>query len=254
MENPVSVKEKKKIIATKAKEGKKADVELPKLDPEEMIAAYLHFGHRKTRAHPHMQPFIYIVRNNVSIIDLEKTKEYFEKALAFLAKITGGGGKILFVATRVPGKDLVADFARGVGMYYVSGRWLGGTLTNFKTISSRLSHLKDLEEKKKSGEWEKYTKKERHDMDEELLKLNKKFEGIKEMEKLPDAVFIFNLHKDTLPAKEARSRGIPVVAVSDTDADPEIADYPIPANDDASQSVNYVFDKVREVIKKTQKK
>ncbi len=235
--------------AESKKKEKKAKIALPKLDPEEMISAYLHFGHRKSRTHPHMKPYVYTIRNNVSIIDLEDTKKYLEETLTFLGDLASRGGRLLFVATRLPGKDVVGELAKDLGMYYVSERWLGGTLTNFHTISSRLTYLKDLEAKKKSGEWQKYTKKERHDMDEELLKLNKKFDGIKAMEKLPDAVFIFNLHKDTLPAKEARSRGIPVVAVADTDADPKLADYFIPANDDAIQSVNYILDKVRDVIK-----
>ncbi len=254
MKNTVLPKEADTTPKTKVKAARKTSEILPKLDPEEMISAFLHFGHRKTRTHSQMKPFVYTVRNNISIVDLEKTKEYFEKALMFLEGIIKKKGKILFVATRVPGKDMVGDFAKDLGMYWVRERWLGGTLTNFKTISSRLAHLKNLEKTKKSGEWEKYTKKERHDMDVELSKLNKKFAGIKEMEKLPDVVFILNLYHDGLAAKEARSRNISVVAICDTDANPRFADYPIPANDDAIQSVNYILDKVKIVIKNAQKK
>lgn len=217
--------------------------------PEEMFNAYLHFGHRRTITHPRMKPFIYMVRNNISILDLERTKQCFEEALAFITHVVGGGGKILFVATRVPGKDLLRPFARGLGMFYVTERWLGGTFTNFKTVAVRLSHLKDLEEKKKGGEWGKYTKKEQHEFQEELIKLKKKFEGIEGMEKLPDAIFILNLSTDTLPAKEARAMGIPVIAICDANTDPALADYPIPANDDAVESLNYILEKVAKIMK-----
>lgn len=246
-------KDSGKMEEMKLSESKKAKIVFPKITSEEMMSHYLHFGHRKSRMHPKMQSFIYTVRNNVSIINIEKTKEYFERALAFVGKVVSSGGKILFIATRVPGKNLIEEYAKDLEMFYVHDRWLGGTLTNFKTISSRLAYLKELEAKKKSGELAKYTKKEQHDFEQELFRLNKKFDGIKKMEKLPDAVFILNLCKDSLAAREARSRRISVVAITDTDADPQLADYPIPANDDAVQSVTYILDKVREVVRKATK-
>ena len=250
-----------KRTTSKSKEAQKKEAtgttkmdDLVRIIPEEMLGAYLHFGHRRTITHPRMKPFIHTVRNSISIIDLEKTKQYFEEALAFIARVVADGGKILFVATRVPAKDLVRSIAKDLEMFYVAERWLGGTLTNFKTVAVRLSYLKDLEKKKKGGEWGKYTKKEQHDFEEELTRLRRKFEGIHEMEKLPDAIFILNLSKDILPAKESRALGIPVIAVCDTNVDPALADYPIPANDDAVDAVKYILGKIGEVITQVKKK
>lgn len=243
----------KKVTEERGQEAARVEYR-PAIVPEEMLNAYLHFGHRRTITHPRMKPFIYTVRNSISIIDLEKTKQYLEEALMFVARIVAEGGRVLFVATHAPATDLIRPIARDLGMFYVAERWLGGTFTNFKTVAVRLSYLKDLEEKKKGGDWEKYTKKEQHDFEEELTKLRRKFEGIQTMEKLPDAIFILTLSRDILPAKEARSVGIPVIAVCDTNADPALADYPIPANDDAVEAVGYVLEKVSDAIKHANKK
>lgn len=215
---------------------------------EEMVEAGLHFGHKTSKLHPKMRPYIFGVRNTVSIIDLEKTKEKLKEALEFIQKLILENKILLFVGTKVSIKELVKNVAQEVNLPYVNERWLGGTFTNFQTIKKRLEYFKELEKKKAEGELEKYTKKERAKFEEELKKLEKKFGGIKNLEKLPDAIFVIDMVKDYLAVKEAREKGIKIVAVCDTNADPTLVDYPIPANDDAISSVKYILEKVKEVI------
>jgi len=230
---------------------KKADF---KLDTEEMAKSGLHFGHRTSRVHPKMQPYLYGVRNTVHIIDLEKTKEKLGEALKFIQELIAENKILLLVGTKIQVKDLVKDIAKDCGLPYVNERWLGGTFTNFEIIKKRIEYFKDLEKKKAGGELEKYTKKERAKIDQELRDLEIKFGGIKDLEKLPDAIFVLDMKKDNLAVKEARMRGIKVIGISDTNVDPSLADYPIPANDDAISSVKYILEKVREVIKSCRKK
>lgn len=218
------------------------------LDLEEMLRAGLHFGHRQSRGHPKMAPYLQGIRNTVHIIDLEKTAQKLREALKFIQELISQEKILLFVGTKIPIKNLVKEVAEKVGFPYVNERWLGGTFTNFEVIKKRVEYLKDLERKKESGELEKYTKKERIKINEELRKLKIKFEGIKEMERLPDAIFVIDMKKDYLAVKEARMKGIKVIGISDTNVDPTLADYPIPANDDAISSVKYILDKVQEVI------
>jgi small subunit ribosomal protein S2 len=219
-----------------------------KLDTEEMAQAGLHFGHRTSRVHPKMIPYLYGVRNTVHIIDLEKTKEKFEKALKFIQELISENKILLIVGTKIQVKDLVKAFAQECGLPYVNERWLGGTFTNFETIKKRIEYFKDLERKKKEGELEKYTKKERAKFDQELRDLEIKFGGIKEIERLPDAIFVLDMKKDDLAVKEARMKGIKVIGISDTNCDPTLADFPIPANDDAVSSIKYILEKVKEAI------
>ena len=225
-----------------------------KLDTEEMAQAGVHFGHRTSRVHPKMQPYLYGVRNTVHIIDLEKTKEKFEEALKFIQELISENKILLLVGTKIQVKDLVKEIAKDCSLPYVNERWLGGTFTNFEIIKKRIEYFKDLEKKKAGGELEKYTKKERAKIDQELRDLEIKFGGIKDLEKLPDAIFVLDMKKDNLAVKEARMRGIKVIGISDTNVDPSLADYPIPANDDAISSVKYILDKVKEAIKSCQKR
>ncbi len=218
------------------------------LNVEAMQTAGLHFGHRVSRLHPKMKPYVSGIKNNVHIIDLEKTEKDFAKALEFIAKMASEGKTILFVGTKIQMKSFVKSHAEASGMPYVIERWLGGTFTNFETILKRVKYFKELESKKATGELEKYTKKERSLFDKELEILRKKFEGIKNLTKLPDAVLILDVKKDITCAKEARKKGIKIVGVVDTNIDPTLADYPIPANDDAISSVSYILDKVSETI------
>ena len=235
----------------KQKTAKKTDF---KIDTEEMAKAGVHFGHRTSRIHPKMKPYLYGVRNTVHIIDLEKTKEKFEEALKFIQELISENKILLIVGTKIQVKNLVKDMAKDCNLPYVAERWLGGTFTNFEIIKKRIEYFKDLEKKKAGGELEKYTKKERAKIDQELRDLEIKFGGIKDLEKLPDAIFVLDMKKDNLAVKEARMRGIKVIGISDTNVDPSLADYPIPANDDAISSVKYILEKVREVIKSCRKK
>ncbi len=225
-----------------------SDIKQSILNQEEMQTAGLHFGHRVSRLHPKMKPYISGVKNNVHIIDLEKTGKEFEKALAFITKLALEGKTILFVGTKIQMKQWVKSNAELSLMPYVIERWLGGTFTNFETILKRVQYYKELENKKATGELEKYTKKERSLFDKELEILRKKFEGIKYMTKLPDAVLILDVKKDLTCAHEAKRKGIKMVGVVDTNVDPSLVDYPIPANDDAISSVKYILEKVSETI------
>jgi small subunit ribosomal protein S2 len=220
-----------------------------KLDTEEMAAAGLHFGHRTSRVHPKMAPFLYGVRNSVHIIDLEKTKEKFEEALKFIQELISEKKILLLVGTKIQAKDLVKNVATECGLPYVNERWLGGTFTNFETIKDRIEYFKDLEKKKAEGELEKYTKKEKAKIDQELKDFEFKFGGIKNLERLPDAIFVLDMKKDDLAVKEAGMKGVKVIGISDTNCDPTLADFPIPANDDAIPSLKYILEKVKEAIK-----
>lgn len=220
-----------------------------KLDIEEMAQAGLHFGHRTSRVHPKMMPYLAGVRNTVHIIDLEKTKEKFKEALKFIQEIILENKILLLVGTKIQVKDLVKEIAIDCGLPYVTERWLGGTFTNFDVIKKRIEYFKDLKRKKAEGELEKYTKKERAKIGEALKNLEIKFAGVENLTQLPDAIFVLDMKKDDLAVKEARMKGIKVVGVSDTNCDPTLADYPIPANDDAISSVKYILDKVKETIK-----
>ncbi len=237
------------MVETKEK-TKKVDF---KLDPEKMAQAGLHFGHRTSRIHPKMQPYLFGSRNNVHIIDLEKTKEKMIQALEFVGSLLAEGKTLLLVGTKVQIKDLVERTGRETGLPYVSERWLGGTFTNFPSMLKRIEYYKELERKKKEGEWEKYTKKEKAKMDQELKRLDIRFRGIKNLKGLPEAIFVCDMKKDELAIREAKQKGIKVIAIADTNVDPTQVDYPIPANDDAISSVEYILDKLKEVVLKNKK-
>ncbi len=224
------------------------------LKTEEMAQAGLHFGHKSSKIHPKMKPYLYGVRNGVHIIDLEKTAEKLKEALNFIKEAVAQGKIILTVGTKIQAKALVKQTAEECGLPYITERWLGGTLTNFETIKKRIDYFKDLERKKKEGELENYTKKERIKFDEELKNLEIKFGGIKTLDKIPDIVFVLDMQKDDLAIKEAKAKDVKVVALADTNVDPTLADYPIPANDDAMLSVKYILEKVKETIKSAQSK
>lgn len=224
-----------------------ADVKV-NLNVEEMAKAGLNFGHAVSKLHPKMKAYVTGIKNNVHMIDLEKSAKEFENALAYLAKIVSEKKIILFVGTKVQMQGMVKTAAEACGMPYVTERWLGGTFTNFDTISKRVQHFKDLESKKDHGDFEKYTKKERMGFDKEIASLKVKFEGIKNMDKLPEAVIIFDLRGDETCAREAKRKGIKIVGLVDTNIDPVVADYPIPANDDAISSIKYILEKIQETI------
>ena len=221
------------------------------INPEEMTQAGLHSGHRASRGHPKMKPYLLGVRNTVHLIDLQKTAEKFIEALKFIQKLISENKVLLLVGTKIQVKELVKNIAQDCGLPYVTERWLGGTFTNFETITKRIKYFKELERKLAEGELEKYTKKERANFEKELKVLRLKFEGIKNLNQIPDAIFVMDMKKNELAVKEARAKGVKVIGVADTNTDPTLADYPIPANDDALSSVKYILEKVKEVILKT---
>lgn len=214
---------------------------------KEMTRAGLNFGHKTSKTHPKMKPYIVGVRNTVHMFDLEKTKEKLQKALEYIQSLQVEGKILLLVGTKVQVKNLVKETAKACNLPYVSERWIGGTFTNFGTIAKRIEYFRDLEQKKETGELEKYTKKEQLDIAEELKNLELRFGGIKNLSKLPDVVFICDLDKNQLVLKEAKDKGIPVVAIVDTNIDPTSVDYIIPANDDAQSSVRYILGKIQEL-------
>jgi len=218
------------------------------ISTEEMAQAGVQFGHKVSRLHPKMKQYISGIKNNVHSFDLEKTAVELQKALDFISKLIASGKSIIFVGTKPQLRGLVRLAAEECGIPYVSERWLGGTFTNFETIKKRVEYFKDLEKKKISGELEKYTKKERLNFDKELASLKTKFDGIKNMSKLPEAVFVFDLDKNETCAKEAKIKNIKIIAIADTNINPDIVDYIIPANDDAISSVSYIINKTAQTI------
>jgi len=208
----------------------------------------VNFGHKVSKLHPKMKQYVSGIKNNVHIFDLEKTSKELERALDFISRSVSDGKLIVFVGTKIQLRGLVQSAAEECGIPYVTERWLGGTFTNFDTIQKRVNYFKDLEKKKETGELEKYTKKERLDFDKEIASLKTKFDGIKNMAKLPDVVVIFGLDRDITCAREAKRKGIQIVAIADSNVNPDIANYAIPANDDAISAVGYIIDKMKQSI------
>ncbi len=221
-----------------------------KLKVEDLGKAGLHFGHGTSKRNLGMEPYIEGVKGPIHIIDLKKTIEKMEEALDFFEKVSKEEKTILVVATRPQMKDLVEEFSKECSLPYITNRWIGGFISNFSEVKKRIKYLNDLLEKKEKGELDKYTKKVRVEIDREIERLEKKFGGVKKLTALPDVLFVIDVGKDYLALKEARDKGIETVGVVDTDNDPKVVDYPIPANDDAISSVRFILEKVKEVIKK----
>ncbi len=219
-------------------------------DPETkaMIDAGVHLGHAKNRRHPAMEPYIWTVRGGISVIDVTKTKEKLDEALAFLKSVSQKGGAVLFVGTRPAAKAAVADTAKTLGMPWVTERWIGGTLTNFKVISKQVEMLSGLEAKMAGGEFEKYTKKERIGFEREIARLKKDFDGLRALSRPPAALFVVNVPHDNTAVREAIRMRIPVVALTDTNADPRTISHPIPSNDDAMPVIRYMLERVKKAV------
>lgn len=211
---------------------------------KEMLEAGVHFGHQTHRWNPRMKPFIFGSRNGIHIIDLQKTVDLCRTACTFITKAVADGGSVLFVGTKRQAQPIIEDSAKQARMFFVSHRWLGGTLTNFKTIQSSINRLKDYEKKKADGSLDVLTKKEKLMIEREIEKLTKSFGGIKEMNRLPAIVFIVDPHKEDIALLEANRLHIPVVAVADTNCNPEGIDWLIPGNDDAIKSIRLFTAKV----------
>lgn len=211
---------------------------------QELLQAGAHFGHKTERWHPKMAPYIHSARNGVHIIDLIQTETLLKQAEKFVEELAEQGKTVLFVATKRQAKAIVEKAAQDAGMPYVTHRWLGGMLTNWQTISSRVRHLKKLEAQKADGSWDSLTKKERLLLDEEILKLSKTFDGVRELTQLPDALFVIDIPRETIAIKEANHLKIPVIGMADSNANPEGVQYVIPANDDAVKSVALITNRI----------
>jgi len=223
-------------------EEKKSDLKLP--DLQELLEAGAHSGHQKAKWHPKIASFIFGVKNGVHIFDLEKTLQKFEEAIIFLRGVAGRGGMILFVGTKPAAKNLIKEAAMQLNMPYVTERWLGGTLTNFKTVTKRLGFYRDLDERQKTGQWGTNIKKEQVKMQKKLAKLEKQLGGIKNLMRLPEAVFVSDVKADNIAVREATKAGIPVAAICDSNINPELVNYPIPGNDDSSSSLKIFVDAI----------
>lgn len=217
---------------------------------KEMLEAGVHFGHQSSRWNPKMHSFIFDKRNHVHILDLEKTQSELKNALGFLTKEVKQGKKILFVGTKPQAKEIVRKAAKDCGMPFVVERWLGGTFTNFKTISRQVRYLQKLEDQEAKGEFKKYTKKEASLLKDKIKRLEFLFGGLKGVDKLPAAIFVVDVVKEKNAVKEANKTNVPVVALLDTNADPDLIDHPIPSNDDALKSLELLIKVVSDAIKK----
>jgi small subunit ribosomal protein S2 len=221
--------------------------ELPTFTMRQLMEAGVHFGHHTRRWNPKMASYLFGTRNNVHIIDLEQTVPLFYRALTAITSVVSQGGRVLFVGTKHQAQEIIAKSAKHCGQYYVNSRWLGGTLTNWKTISNSIKRLRDLETSM-SDQASKMKKKELLKMARERAKLESSLGGIKDMGGLPDILFIIDTNKEDIAVKEAQKLGIPVVAVLDSNSDPSGIAYPIPGNDDAIRSIQTYCDMVSAAI------
>src|SRR3989344_1509381 len=216
---------------------------------QELLEAGCHFGHQKRRWNPAMTKYIYGERDGVHVFDLVKTKAGLEAAAEFVAKVSKEGGTVLFVGTKRQAADMVQEEAVGAGMPHVSVRWMGGLLTNFGQISKSIQKLADLKAKREAGEFKKYTKKEQLLIDREIARLEKFFGGVAGLTKKPEALFVVDTHREEVAVREAMRMGVKVVGIVDSNADPRLVDYVIPANDDAVKSIELIVKAVAEAIR-----
>ncbi len=215
---------------------------------KQLLEAGAHFGHQTSRWHPRMKKYIFTKRNGIHIIDLEQTASMLNKGYEFIRQVVSDGGNILFVGTKKQAQEIVEEEAKRCNMYYVNQRWIGGILTNFATIQARIDYLVRLEDQKAKGELSRLPKKEVLKLEEEISRLNRQMGGIKEMTNLPAALFIIDPTKEKIALAEAKRVGIPVVATSDTDCNPDEIDHPIPANDDAIRSIKLICSKIADAV------
>jgi len=220
-----------------------ANVEL-----KQLLESGVHFGHQTSRWNPKMRRYIFAQRGGIHIIDLKKTKDLLDAAQQKAREVTLAGDRILFVCTKKQLRLIIEQEAQRCGAFYVTERWLGGTLTNFATIRKQIRRLKDLERGQEEGSFEFYTKKEQLMLDRERQKLDKYLAGLKEMGRLPGALFVIDARKEGIAVKEANKLGIPVIAIADTNADPDQIDFPIPGNDDAIRSVALITSAIADAI------
>ena len=229
-------------------EEKKEEIpaNLPILD--EMVKAGLFLGHKKSKTHPRMKPYIFGVRNGMDIFDLTKILKGIDEATAFLKTVVAQKGVILFVGTTPAARTVVGEVAGRLHMPYVNERWLGGTLTNFRTLSKRIGYFKKQRADREAGRFAKYTKKEKLEIDREIAKLTTKFTGIETMETLPAALFVVDLAQHMIAVREAHRVGIPVIAIGNSNADPLTAQYLIPANDRSTSGLTWILTRIESAV------
>ena len=213
-----------------------------------LLETGVHFGHRTKRWNPKMKAFIYTERNGIHIIDLQQTMTVLDRAYEAVKGTVTEGGFVLFVGTKRQAQESIAEQAERCGMPYVNQRWLGGTLTNWRTIRQRIDYLVNLEERQERGDFERLLKKEALRLEQEIAKLNQRLGGIKDMHRLPDVLFIADVRREATAVKEANKLGIPIVGMVDTNCDPDPIDYVIPANDDAIRAVKLIVTKVADAV------
>lgn len=221
---------------------------MPVLTMKQLLEAGVHFGHQTKRWNPKMKKYIYASRNDIYIIDLQKTVVLAEEAYKYVANLSAEGKKILFVGTKKQATDAIKEEAERCGMYYINSRWLGGTLTNFKTIRTRIERLNQIDQMEQMGEFNLLPKKEVAALKNEREKLLTNLGGIREMRTIPDAIFIVDPHKEQIAVKEAKNLNIPIIAITDTNCDPDDIDYVIPGNDDAIRAVKLIAGMVADAV------
>ena len=218
------------------------------LTMKSLLEAGVHFGHQRRRWNPKMKPYIFSHRNGIHIIDLQKTLRMLEAACQYISDVVANGGKVMMVGTKKQAKDTIVTEAERCGAFYIATRWLGGTLTNFKTIQSRIDYLVQLETRKAKGEFEVLPKKEALKLEKTIARLNRYLDGIKDMTEMPGALFVIDIGKEEIAVAESRRVGVPVVALVDSDGDPTLIDRIIPGNDDAIRSIRLVTGKIADAI------
>ena len=213
-----------------------------------LLEAGVHFGHQTQRWNPRMKQYIFTQRNGIHIVDLQQTLPLLERACQFVSKVAEEGGTVLFVGTKRQAQDSIEQGARRCGMFYVNHRWLGGMLTNFTTIQARIDYLVRLEERREQGQFRLLPKKEALKLEEQIERLNRNFGGVKEMTRLPSAVFVVDIGKEKIAVAEARRMSIPIVALVDSDGDPTLVDHLIAGNDDAIRSVSLITSRIADAV------
>ena len=213
-----------------------------------LLEAGVHFGHQKRRWNPKMKQYIFAHRNGIHIIDLQKTLRMLDRAIEVMSELVAEGRQVLMVGTKKQAQDTIIHEAKRCGAFHITTRWLGGTLTNFKTIQSRIDYLVQLETQKAKGEFARLTKRESLKFEDSINRLNRHLSGIKEMTEMPGVLFVVDIGKEHIAVAEARKVGVPIVALVDSDCDPDLIDYPIPGNDDAIRSIRLITAKIADAV------
>ncbi len=220
---------------------------------KDLLEAGCHFGHQSRRWDPKMKPYIWQAKEGIHIFDLVKTAEGLKQACLFLRDLVASEGRVIFVGTKRQAQAIIKEEAIKVGTPYVAQRWLGGTITNWVQIKQSRDRLLEMEEKKEKGEYDKYTKKENVLIDREINRLNRFFEGLRDLKDIPEALFVVDVKKEIAAVKEARRKGIKIFAMVDSNADPDLVDYVIPANDDAVRSIKLIVSKMARAVEEGKK-